>query len=446
MTKQEFIETIESKYQYELLDGTEGFQLFVDDFFGDFVITLNNDNAFDIRIDVFDIHHDMNYGFEKSPSVFALAYYKIIAIALKNELCDTYALIGTQAFDANRGFVHIVSLHSEKYDVDLINRIFEKLVSTSRDTDVFQSDAYDQALLETVYNDDDYKENDHYHLEDNKLVSKSRNAMIFTGNINDALPNCRLEKFVEADDVFIGIKYAVIKNDKLNKTAVIESRYIRTFNKISEEYEIAEMKYYSDFSHLVYVESEKLKFVGAIIKINEIAIANEYELLYQQICELKRIVPRVPINTSYDLSHLSADEFEMLCFDLLNNMGFQDVKRIGATNAPDGGKDVLAYEEYKTLFNTERRKWIFQCKHSKKSLDRKEISEIDDLMEENNAQCYGLFCSNIITPDTVNRLENKKARLKGFQVIQYYGKTEISVMVEKYPDLVNKYNLLRYSH
>jgi Restriction endonuclease len=439
MTKQEFIDAIKSNYQYEILNDKEGFQLFIDDIFCDFIITINANETFNITIDIFDENYDMHYGSEKFPAVFVLAYYKSVIAILENEFCTNYELIKSEDYDTNRGFVHSLCFFNIKFDVNLVSRICE-ILSNVNVMDVLRSDAYDQALLETISNDDDYRENSNIQFEDNKLILKSGYSMIFTGHINKLLPNINFEEFLEADDIYLGLNYTIVKNAILDKMAIIDSKYIKLFKRISDEYEIADIKYYSNFSHLVYVESEKLKFVALMLKINDVAVAKEYELLSKQIYELKKIAPNVPIKMNYDFSYLSSDEFERLCFDLLNSMGFQNVRVIGKTNAPDGGRDIIADEEYLTLFKTERRKWIFQCKHGKKSLDRKEISEIGDLLEEDRAKGYGLFCSNRITPDAINRLENKKEKLNGN--VQYYSKAEMTILLEKYSDLAIKYRLL----
>jgi hypothetical protein len=115
------------------------------------------------------------------------------------------------------------------------------------------------------------------------------------------------------------------------------------------------------------------------------------------------------------------------------------VHPVGKTNAPDGGKDILADEEYHTLTGMEQRKWLWQCKHSKRSLSRKDVSEIGDLLEENNASAYGLFCSNALTPDLVERLEQKK---NGKAHILYYGITEFTTLLSQHPNLLIKYKLI----
>ena len=144
---------------------------------------------------------------------------------------------------------------------------------------------------------------------------------------------------------------------------------------------------------------------------------------------------------SIDFNHLNESEFEQLCFDILVKLGFTDVHSVGKTNAPDGGKDLIANEHISTLTGSETRKWIWQCKHSKKSLDRKEIAEISELLTENNAHGYGLFCSNFITPDTLNRLEAKKLSI-GSNKITYYAHRELQSLLASHQDIAYKYKLL----
>lgn len=158
-------------------------------------------------------------------------------------------------------------------------------------------------------------------------------SMIFTTDISTVIPKASFEDFVEVDDVYIGLNYALLKNNKLDKVAAIDCKYIKIFSKIVEEYEIGDIKYYSDFTHLVYAESENLKLATVIVWISDVTIINEYELLSKQIVELRKIAPNLlPIKNIYDFSLLKDCEFEMLCFELLNCMGLQNVRRVGETN------------------------------------------------------------------------------------------------------------------
>lgn len=372
-------------------------------------------------------------------AVTTLSYYKSIIRFLEDRVSTGYKLIKQQDEDISCFSVHNVGYHCDRFDFDFVNSICE--IITNANIDVFCN--YNEALLEIIAKDNDFKENSNFRLDGNRLLLEHGAAMIFTDDVKNVLPTARKEDFVEIKDFYIGIIYAIFKHPHSDSTAVIDSKIIKQFIRIAEKYESLELsniKYFSDFSHLVYVEIERLNFLSVIIRNYEVAQIKEYEFLLNQLNELKRIAPKLPIKTSYDFSHLSPEEFEMLCFDLLNNMGFSNVKRVGKTNAPDGGMDILAEEEYRGLQKNVQIKWIFQCKHSLKSLNRQEISEIGDLMEEHKAKGYGLFCSNNLTPAAVNRLENKKGNLDGN--VQYYGNAEMTVLIEKYPHLATKYRLV----
>ena len=441
MKKKEFLDAIETAYACEILDEKEGLQLFVDGFYGDVIIVINPDDTFSLNIAVFDSNGDMHYevDMQSFSAVTTLAYYKSVVNLLEDRVVTDYKFVKQQDEDISCMSIHNVVYHCNRFDFDFVNNICEIL--TNVDIDIFCN--YNEALLESVAKDSDFKESIIFKLDGNRLLSEHGVAMIFTNDIKTALPTARIEDFIEIKDFYIGINYAIFRHPQSELIAVIDSKFIKQFIRIAEKYEsleLSNMKYFSDFSHLVYVEVERLKFLAATTRNNEVAPVIEYEFLSNQIYELKRIAPKLPIKTSYDFSHLSPDEFEMLCFDLLNTIGYSDVKRVGKTNAPDGGMDILAEEEFRGLQKNVRIKWIFQCKHSPKSLNRQEISEIGDLMEEHKAKGYGLFCSNNLTPAAVNRLESKKEKTNGN--VQYYGNAEMSAMIRNYPQLATKYRLV----
>jgi len=251
------------------------------------------------------------------------------------------------------------------------------------------------------------------------------------------IPDIHLEDFAKIDDIYMGVNRAIGKSTSLNRMIAFDSKYAELFQKLASDYEIADLEYSSNFSHLVCITAGVLRCVVSILRDTDIAIATEYGLLSRQIYDLKRFAP---IETSYSYSHLTDDDFEMLCFDLLNRMGLKSVNRIGKTNAPDGGVDIIAYEEIPSIFGMESRKAICQCKHTKNSVGRKDVAEIKDLLEEHNAQAYILFCSNSITPSAVARLEHKKGH--GAVNIKFFSRDELSVLIEANRDLELKYRLL----
>jgi restriction endonuclease Mrr len=144
---------------------------------------------------------------------------------------------------------------------------------------------------------------------------------------------------------------------------------------------------------------------------------------------------------SIDFSKLTPDKFEELCVDLLTKMGFETVRKAGQTKAADGGVDIIATEILNTKLGTEKRKIIVQCKHSKKSLNQKDIQEIDLLLRENSAQRYVLFCSSSLAKSARERLD--KQGDFGINTITYFDQHSLIIEINKHKELLDKYSILR---
>jgi hypothetical protein len=231
---------------------------------------------------------------------------------------------------------------------------------------------------------------------------------------------------------FCGITENAIPIAVNKKKFVIFSKVCDYFN-----YDMSNCDYYCVNGKFLYIKGLISALISLSLKADEI-VDTEYSLMIRKAFTLKSIRPSVSALT-LDFSHLSCSDFESLCYQILMAKGFQNVHPVGKTNAPDGGKDILADEEYQTLTGTEHRKWLWQCKHSKNSLSRKDVSEIGELMEENKASAYGLFCSNTLTPDLIDRLEHKKDR--NIHIV-YYGKVELTTLLSQHPDIIAKYKLI----
>ena len=104
----------------------------------------------------------------------------------------------------------------------------------------------------------------------------------------------------------------------------------------------------------------------------------------------------------YDLYKLSPEEFENMCYDLLCAEGYENIHRRGNVNASDDGVDIEADELVRGIRTFEKRKWIFQCKRTKK-LDKKELCDVEILLKEFQADKYGLFYAGVIKPSVWDR-------------------------------------------
>ena len=140
----------------------------------------------------------------------------------------------------------------------------------------------------------------------------------------------------------------------------------------------------------------------------------------------------VHADLTYDFSKLDDRAFEKMCRDLLVDMGFQNVTQRGNTRASDGGVDLEADMKVETILGEQKQHWIFQCKHTKAQIDRKDISEIPDLLEEFQASGYGLFYSGMLSPQTLDRIKKKES-------IIYWAKGELEILLRKYKNTAIRY-------
>lgn len=108
-----------------------------------------------------------------------------------------------------------------------------------------------------------------------------------------------------------------------------------------------------------------------------------------------------------DFTELSDDgqDFELLIRELLFTKGYR-VLWSGA--GPDGGRDLLCYENRDSLFAGDTRKWLVQCKHFARSGRSVGVGDLDNIVDSCNhhdADGYLLVCSTWPSSSLVNRLE-----------------------------------------
>ncbi|MDR3044811.1 MAG: restriction endonuclease [Desulfovibrio sp.] len=120
-------------------------------------------------------------------------------------------------------------------------------------------------------------------------------------------------------------------------------------------------------------------------------------------------IPEHLATTDFDYKKLSPSAFEELCRDLLDKMGFVNTQLRGKTNAADGGVDIEALLYIDTIIDKRTERWIFQCKHTKGNIDRKDLSEIPHLLSDFNADKFGFFYSGTFTPQVLDRLRQLNA-------------------------------------
>ncbi|MDO7853189.1 restriction endonuclease [Hymenobacter convexus] len=99
------------------------------------------------------------------------------------------------------------------------------------------------------------------------------------------------------------------------------------------------------------------------------------------------------------------DAFELLIRELLLVKGFH-VHWSG--KGPDGGRDMICYEDRPSEFQADRKTWLIQCKHNAHGGGSVGVGDLDDIISscgQHGADAYLLVCSTVPSSGVVNRLE-----------------------------------------
>lgn len=141
------------------------------------------------------------------------------------------------------------------------------------------------------------------------------------------------------------------------------------------------------------------------------------------------------LKMDYDLNNLTPDEFEDMCCELLYADDFKYVYKRGKLNATDGEVDIEAVEVTKgKISGEEEKKWIFQCKKTKKSINRKDFNEIPFLLDTFKADRYGLFYSGILQPSALDR-----CRSFDKNTIWIFDENVIKQKLKEHKNIAHKY-------
>ena len=102
---------------------------------------------------------------------------------------------------------------------------------------------------------------------------------------------------------------------------------------------------------------------------------------------------------------VNGDDFELLIRELLYNKGLEVY---WSGKGPDGGKDLLCIERYKSNFKDVKKRWLIQCKHnahSGNSVGVNDLGSISNACRQHNAEGYILVCSTYPSSSVVNMLD-----------------------------------------
>lgn len=244
---------------------------------------------------------------------------------------------------------------------------------------------------------------------------------------------------------YMGLQYLIICPEHEKDCITIANKglvdqVIELFEQANEEWDIDSSIHYAlDKRSWLIVTCGELWAIICPIKPehHEACFTFEKNKIKSLERDFMMVAPENFWNRTFDFTKLSEKDFETMCRDLLVEMNFQNILVRGKPRAPDGGIDITADEEYETLIGTEKRKWIFQCKHMRGQIDRKDLSEVRDLLREFHADGYGLFYSGYFTPSTLDRMENisQNDKIK----IRAWDFNALEILLTKFPKVSMKY-------
>jgi hypothetical protein len=107
---------------------------------------------------------------------------------------------------------------------------------------------------------------------------------------------------------------------------------------------------------------------------------------------------------------LSDEDFEGLCYDLIflhPKYNAETIRKLGKSRSRDGGRDIEVFELSHRPWEKPR-KWIFQCKLVKdgSSLGARRVADIGDMLEQYDAQGFGVLTSAPIDATLYDKLDS----------------------------------------
>lgn len=243
--------------------------------------------------------------------------------------------------------------------------------------------------------------------------------------------------------VYFGFQYFVIQDEILGIAITSQAavdRVLGIFRALDpeEEYDIS-IQFSLSQEFRIVVSYGALWAVLMPIKSehHEFCLTREKNYLKTRQRQFLSVAPKGLWECDCDFSKLDDEQFEYMCRDLLVAMGFKNVHLRGKTHTPDGGVDITADEEFQTMLGHEKRSWIFQCKHTKHQIDRKDISEVPILLKEFQADRYGLFYSGVLSPATLDRINSISGERKN--PITYWDSNDLEIYLKRYSQIYSRY-------
>ena len=460
MTKEEFIEKCKAVYMIDSMDEDNEIEIVGRKKSEDECIMFEDVVIIDLEADSCDIYYVFTY--EEYYSLLTVREIDREKLLMLQALGKSYGILpGMDSFDGmGCPFTDVhVGYFNVEYDFENIKQIlgaFESALASYGNAEIdeeylmrnFKSEycaflecgdeikyAY-RMLMEPDYSDISERYPSKFGNIDNVFVD--RQGAFIAGYGDDSFKKIKDSmKFqtCKADKIYSGEKYCLAQSGELKVS--INSDYLKRINAFLDIMEVEEKdcQEYEISQNILVVKTLYSGFWAIIMALNgaqDIFAAKEYKGIQEMYNKLLPFISPELLHEEYDFSKLDDREFEKMCRDLLVDMGFQNVTQRGNTRASDGGVDLEADMKVETILGEQKQHWIFQCKHTKAQIDRKDISEIPDLLEEFQASGYGLFYSGMLSPQTLDRIKKKES-------IIYWAKGELEILLRKYKNTAIRY-------
>jgi hypothetical protein len=444
-----FIETLQKKYDLNIDDNEEENVVNMRSLLGEIKLNIHIiDKTFDIYMD-FPFYDEVEEGDEEEYSNEIQGISEVIFSRELNRFFNRKPKHEDEIHYLCPGSNEYVGFWDNLIDISIVDTFFRAVNSyhdkyqtilPREDTISSIIQAYLKLAQEFLFDHGFKKDKDIFN-EDNDIYIGKQNRIVLTTIQHDIVQLFAygsafspIINHYHGDECFIA---KAINSENMISTNIDN---VKLFYNLHDELNIfTEFEYYTDSKKFVYIKSKFFHQLVVIDLRSNISENLEYDLLIQKLNFFKPFKNKNTID-KIDFSKLNPDDFEKLCFDLLQQKGFINIHPVGKTNAPDGGCDIFADEEVQGVFGSEIRHWIFQCKHSKSSLNRKDVAEIPDLLREYNADKYGLFCSNSLTPEAIKRLQSLNEKHNG--IVKYWGIIELGAEISQFPELIRKHSLI----
>ena len=145
-------------------------------------------------------------------------------------------------------------------------------------------------------------------------------------------------------------------------------------------------------------------------------------------------------HVSLPWAEIDDEIFEELCYDIIyHNPKFDraTIRKMGKSRSRDGGRDIVV--QTKPTVGSKPKKYIFQCKlyTPSASVNTSNISSISDVIDQYDAQGYGIMCSCFIDATLFDRLDGI-ASTRSLQ-IETWSRFEIERYVARRPLLRERF-------